>query len=90
MTVGRVPGGEEMVRLEVADDGPGVPPADLPNVFDRLYQADAGRDRGTGTSGLGLAIARAIVEAHGGQVGVRNRIEGGAAFWLEVPASAAP
>jgi two-component system sensor histidine kinase BaeS len=88
VTVGRVPGGEGMVRLEVADDGPGVPPADLPNVFDRLYQADAGRDRGTGTSGLGLAIARAIVEAHGGRVGVHNRPEGGAAFWLEVPASA--
>ncbi len=87
VTVGRVPGEEGMVRLEVADDGPGVPPADLPNVFDRLYQADAGRDRGTGTSGLGLAIARAIVEAHGGTVGARNRPEGGAAFWLEVPTS---
>jgi signal transduction histidine kinase len=85
VTVSRVAGGEGMVRLEVLDDGPGVPEADLPNVFDRLYQADAGRDRGTGTSGLGLAIARAIVEAHGGHVGARNGTGGGAAFWLEVP-----
>jgi two-component system sensor histidine kinase BaeS len=86
--VGRVQGGEGMIRFQVADDGPGVPPDDLPHVFDRLYQADAGRDRGTGTSGLGLAIARAIADAHGGGVGAENRPEGGVAFWLEVPAKA--
>ena len=75
-------------RVEVVDDGPGVPMADLPHVFDRFYQADASRDRGTGTSGLGLAITRAIVDAHGGSIGVENAPDGGARFWLEVPLAA--
>jgi two-component system sensor histidine kinase BaeS len=72
-------------RVEVIDEGPGVSAADLPHLFDRFYQADAARDRETGTSGLGLAIVRAIAEAHGGQVGVTNNASRGAAFWLEVP-----
>ena len=74
-------------RIEVLDDGPGVGAEDATRVFDRLYQADPGRDRTSGTSGLGLAIARAIVEAHGGRVGVEARPEGGARFWLEIPAT---
>jgi len=57
-------------------------------VFDRLYQADVSRDRASGTSGLGLAIARAIAEAHGGRVGAENRAGGGATFWIEVPRAA--
>ncbi len=73
------------VRVEVSDNGPGVPEQDLARVFDRLYQADVSRDRSSGTSGLGLAIARAIAEAHGGRVGVANRPGGGATFWIEVP-----
>ena len=80
--------GSGPVRVDVLDDGPGVPAADMGRVFDRLYQADPGRDRASGTSGLGLAIARAIVEAHGGRVGVENRPEGGARFWLELPEAA--
>jgi signal transduction histidine kinase len=71
------------------DDGPGIPAGDVERVFDRLYQADLGRDRSSGTSGLGLAIGRAIVEAHGGRVGAANRPEGGARFWLEIPAAVA-
>ncbi len=74
-------------RIEVLDDGPGVGAEDATRVFDRLYQADPGRDRASGTSGLGLAIARAIVEAHGGRVGVDTRPQGGARFWLELPAA---
>jgi two-component system sensor histidine kinase BaeS len=76
-------------RVEVLDDGPGVGPDDAARVFDRLYQVDPARDRSSGTSGLGLAIARAIVEAHGGRVGVDARPGGGARFWLEVPAGRA-
>lgn len=79
------PGG--VARIEVSDDGPGVAPADADRVFDRLYQADPSRDRASGTSGLGLAIARAIAVAHGGRVGVEARQGGGAAFWIEVPAA---
>ena len=55
------------------------------HVFDRFYQADPSRDRGSGTSGLGLAITRAIAEAHGGSTGVENPVEGGARFWIDLP-----
>ena len=61
------------VRLAVRDAGPGIAAADRPHVFDRFYQADASRDRSAGTSGLGLSIVKALVEAQGGSVGVRRR-----------------
>ena len=75
------------VRVDVADTGPGVDPADLPHLFDRFYQADPARDRTTGTSGLGLAVVRALVLAHGGRVGAENTPGGGARFWFELPAA---
>jgi two-component system OmpR family sensor kinase len=56
------------VWLAVTDTGEGISPEDLPHVFDRFYRADRARSRGTGGAGLGLAIVRAIVEVHGGQV----------------------
>jgi two-component system sensor histidine kinase BaeS len=74
-------------RIEVRDSGPGIAPDDLPLVFDRLYQADPARDRRTGSSGLGLAIVRALVEAQGGRVGAGTAPEGGALLWLELPTS---
>jgi signal transduction histidine kinase len=77
--------GTAVVRIAVEDSGGGISPEDLPRVFDRLYQADPSRDRRTGTSGLGLSIVRALVEAHGGRVGAENRSEGGASVWLELP-----
>ena len=77
-------------RIEVLDDGPGVDANDMSHVFDRFYQADPSRDRASGTSGLGLAIARAIAQAHGGRVGAESRPEGGARFWLEIPATPSP
>ena len=73
------------VRIEVRDTGPGIAAEDLPRVFDRLYQADPARDRRTGSSGLGLAIARALVEAQGGRVGAGTAPEGGALVWMELP-----
>jgi two-component system, OmpR family, sensor histidine kinase BaeS len=82
---GPSPRSPSLVRIDVLDDGPGVPANDMPHVFDRLYQADTSRDRGSGTSGLGLAITRAIVEAHGGSAGVENPAEGGARFWIDLP-----
>ena len=75
----------EGVRIEVRDGGRGIAGADLPHVFDRFYQADESRDRGAGTSGLGLAIAKAIAEAHGGSVGAANAPAGGARFWIDLP-----
>jgi signal transduction histidine kinase len=74
-------------RVEVRDDGPGIAGADLARVFDRLYQGDAARDRRTGSAGLGLSIVRALVEAHGGQVGAGRAPEGGALIWFELPAA---
>ncbi|MBP2477416.1 two-component system OmpR family sensor kinase [Crossiella equi] len=58
----------DVAVLEVADDGPGIPPEHAPHVFDRFYRADPARTRARGGSGLGLAITAAIVQAHGGRV----------------------
>ncbi len=83
--IGRTAG--ESVRITVEDSGGGIPAEDLPRVFDRLYQADPSRDRRTGTSGLGLSIVCALVEAHGGRVGAGNRAGGGASVWFELPSA---
>ena len=72
------------VRLGVRDSGPGIAPADLAHLFERFYQADPARDRSTGSSGLGLSIVKAIVDAHGGSVGAENVASGGARFWFEL------
>ncbi len=80
-----VGGGAEVV---VEDDGPGVDPAVLPTVFERFARADTSRSRAAGSTGLGLAIARAVVEAHGGTVGVASR-PGRTAFRVVLPGVAA-
>lgn len=80
------PGGaDRAVRLTVADDGPGIPPADRERVFDRFVRLDASRSRGTGSAGLGLAIVREIVVGHGGTVAVADSEWGGAAVTMEIP-----
>jgi two-component system sensor histidine kinase BaeS len=75
-----------VIRLAIEDTGPGIPEEALPRVFERFFQADPSRSRGTGTSGLGLSIVRALAEAHGARVGAENRVEGGARLWIELPA----
>lgn len=70
--------------IEVSDDGEGIEPKHLDLVFDRFWRAPSSAPARRG-SGLGLAIVRAIAQAHGGSVGVRNRIGGGATFWLRLP-----
>ncbi|MGP3687449.1 sensor histidine kinase [Streptomyces sp. IBSNAI002] len=64
--------GTTAVRLRIEDDGPGIPPALLPHVFERFARGDASRSRAAGSTGLGLAIVQAVVTAHGGRVGVRS------------------
>jgi two-component system OmpR family sensor kinase len=62
-----------VVRLRVADDGPGIPPDVLPDVFERFARGDNSRSRAAGSTGLGLAIVAAVVGAHDGRVGVQSR-----------------
>lgn len=73
-------GGE--ARVVVADTGPGIPPEHLPHVFDRFWQARGTRRAG---AGLGLAIARGIVEAHGGRIGVESEPGAGSRFFFTLP-----
>ncbi len=71
------------IVITVSDAGPGIPAEDLPHVFDRFYQAEKARRRGS--SGLGLAIVEEIVRAHGGRVGVNSIPGQGATFWVRLP-----
>jgi signal transduction histidine kinase len=70
-------------RLIVADDGEGIPESHLAHIFERFYQADAARSGGG--AGLGLSIARWIVEDHGGGISAHNNDHGGATFALDLP-----
>ena len=74
-------------RLQVLDTGPGIDPADLPHLFERFYRGDPSRSRTTGNSGLGLAIARTIVQAHGGTITAQTPAGGGAVFTVVLPAA---
>jgi signal transduction histidine kinase len=75
--------------VTVLDEGPGVPPELRERIFDRFVRADPSRTRATGGSGLGLAIVREIVAAHGGRAWVEPRPEGGSAFRIALPSTAA-
>ena len=75
------------IELAVRDDGPGIPAADLPNVFERFYRVDPAAQREGGTSGLGLSIVRALAEAQGSTVGVSSVVPHGARFTLTFTAS---
>ncbi len=78
------------VVLEVADDGPGIPPEALPHLFERFYRVDPARSREQGGSGLGLAITRWIVEAHGGAIRAESRLEVGSTFTVTLPSLRTP
>lgn len=73
------------VRLEVVDDGPGIPPDLLPHVAERFARGDTGRARATGSTGLGLSIVSAVVAEHGGRLGITSR-PGETRFTVELPA----
>ena len=77
----------EQVRIAVADDGEGIPPELLPDLFERFTRADAARSRDGGGAGLGLAICRAYVQAHGGTIGVVSAPGAGATFTVALPAA---
>jgi len=73
------------VRLNVLDRGPGIPPSELEKVLYPFYRVEASRNRETGGAGLGLAIAKDIVEGHGGRLEVANRADGGLRVTLSLP-----
>ncbi len=73
------------VEVTVSDTGPGINPEDLPRLFDRFYRADPSRSRDTGGSGLGLTIARRLVEAHGGTIEAKSAAGDGSRFIVSLP-----
>ncbi|MHB8997435.1 MAG: sensor histidine kinase [Armatimonadota bacterium] len=76
----------EGVRVAVADQGPGIPDANLNDIWERFHKVDPARPRSQPGAGLGLAIAKEIIKRHGGEVFATNRVEGGAevGFWVPV------
>jgi signal transduction histidine kinase len=84
----RVAGANRHAVVEVRDEGPGIPEAAMPHLFDRFFRADSARTRLPGRAqglGLGLAITRAVVQAHGGAVHAENLSTGGAQFTIALP-----
>jgi len=75
------------VKIMVTDNGEGIPAEDLPNIFERFYRVDKSRTRVTGGSGLGLTIARRLVEAHGGKVEAYSEPKKGSRFTFTIPVS---
>lgn len=73
------------IRVSLIDNGNGIAPEDMPYIFDRFYRGDKSRSRATGGAGLGLAITKGIVEAHGGQIGVQSEPGKGTTFSFTLP-----
>jgi two-component system sensor histidine kinase KdpD len=76
------------VAVEVADSGPGIPPGEETKLFDKFYRLQ--REAAQSGVGLGLAICKAIIAAHGGTISAANRPAGGAVFRFELPAGEPP
>jgi len=81
---------QNSVVFEVADTGPGVPPDELPRIFDRFYRTDKARARETGGTGLGLAIVQRLVEMQGGHIWASSTVGRGTTFHVALPAAERP
>jgi two-component system, OmpR family, phosphate regulon sensor histidine kinase PhoR len=83
----RVKATESRIRIEVADDGPGIEARHRERIFERFYRVDKGRSREMGGSGLGLSIAKNLSESMGGLIGCQANEPRGSLFWLDLPRS---
>jgi signal transduction histidine kinase len=77
------------IEVRVADTGVGIPPEHLPRLFERFYRADPARSREDGGTGIGLAIARSVVEAHGGHIRAESELGEGSVFTFDLPVAIA-
>ena len=73
------------ISIQVIDSGIGIPPEDLPSIFERFYRVDSSRTRSSGGFGLGLAIAQQIIKAHGGEITVNSTVGEGTTFQICLP-----
>jgi two-component system phosphate regulon sensor histidine kinase PhoR len=71
---------DEILTIEISDNGPGIDEAHLPRLFERFYRVEKSRNRNEGGSGLGLSIVRHIVESHGQTISVRSTVGIGSTF----------
>ena len=76
---------EGMMEVRISDNGIGIPPADLPHIFERFYRVDKARSRELGGTGLGLSIVKHIVQSHAGRVWAESQIEKGSTFYFTLP-----
>jgi two-component system sensor histidine kinase KdpD len=82
---------EGEMLVSVADRGPGIPRADLERIFDKFYRVTGAKRKGSSMgTGLGLAVCRGLIEAHGGHIWAGNREDGGAIFQFTLPLSGTP
>ncbi|BBI33915.1 sensor histidine kinase [Cohnella abietis] len=73
------------LRISVTDEGEGIEAAETSRIFERFYRVDKSRSKSSGGAGLGLAIAKSIVQLHGGEIGVRSSTGEGSCFWFTLP-----
>ena len=78
------------VLVQIRDTGIGIPPEHLPHVFERFYRVDRSRTRSTGGTGIGLAIVKELVQAHGGQVAITSMPGSGTTVSLTLPVAPTP